>query len=651
MPRVPSAAFGVSPSSYDDGVQGSCALNANRRFVAAHRGASDVERTIRLKPGTVGAQLRLTFGPTTGSLGQGANPSVALTDQNVVIEAHDNGGKLYYSVHTLAQNTLARIAGGEIGTTSDPDSGDPSIAVNPNGAVVEVHRSGSKLRGRLGKLVGTQLTWQDSTFPLADNGSNPSVTINGRGDVVVAYENSNKLYAVTGKLRTTTPATLEWLSETPTPSYDNGVHPSVAITADRWIYEVHESQTVGRLYQRIGRLSDDGDKINWQKWLGGTQESHVYDDGGRPAIAVGGKVAMQVHGSETAKTLFATASAIFDRANWMSDFRSDLKDKRLNELVMPASHDAGSYIEDDPLATQTLTFFGQLAVGVRYFDVRPVKNGGKLKIHHDDYLGVDLDDVIRDVHNFMNDHKELVILKFSHYGTKDDPFTDSDFQELVALLIDAEKGVREWLLTRELADDERIAALTLQNLLAREKGTVLVFMDSGTVNGEPRDFVDLLEQRDGRIHGINRGIRRYRDWYAPDPQKGDLTVFDIYSETNDFNPMAFGPDENEKDPNGKGLPRGQFPKFALFDGKCKTEIANKKIPCDLFLLSWTLTPPAGGAVRRSRVANGRLVDESPTHSDASANTHGQKINLLYTDVVQESRSTDVALLRNGINIT
>jgi hypothetical protein len=96
------------------------------------------------------------------------------------------------------------------------------------------------------------------------------------------------------------------------------------------------------------------------------------------------------------------------------------------------------------------------------------------------------------------------------------------------------------------------------------------------------------------------------------------------------------------------LRQGQKPKFQWFDGICRNQYLDQGVkkdwPCDLFLLSWTLTPFVD-AIDTARTANQRLVDRE---GDLGANPHGQRVNLIYTDDVQNSRSADVALLRNGL---
>ena len=61
------------------------------------------------------------------------------------------------------------------------------------------------------------------------------------------------------------------------------------------------------------------------------------------------------------------------------------------------------------------------------------------------------------------------------------------------------------------------------------------------------------------------------------------------------------------------------------------------------MLSWTLTPPTD-VWDVSRLANKQLVDAL---ASVGPNTSGRIVNLLYTDYVEYSRSTDVALARNG----
>jgi hypothetical protein len=172
----------------------------------------------------------------------------------------------------------------------------------------------------------------------------------------------------------------------------------------------------------------------------------------------------------------------------------------------------------------------------------------------------------------------------------------------------------------------------------RTRGTVLILVDR---DGN-QDYVTESQN--------NNGLYRYRDWNAANPETGDITVFDEFSSTPDFDTMALSTElVGDKLPGtNTRVQRGQLHKFDWFDGKC----FDRTTVCDLFLLSWTVTPSTP------------VTDESPLKNAAKANRNlasylniplyrrgnpkKQHINLLYTDAVEYSRSTDVAMVRNGL---
>jgi len=174
-------------------------------------------------------------------------------------------------------------------------------------------------------------------------------------------------------------------------------------------------------------------------------------------------------------------------------------------------------------------------------------------------------------------------------------------------------------------------------------------------------FVDPVTTDRGRVEFANplreQGIFRYRDWYDSNPASGDLTVFDIFSSTPDFKTMALSESPDEEHPllagSSKPLPRGQLPKFDWFDGFCRgTDTVRSDVPCDLFLLSWTVTPrlprSEGTAFVLSYEPNRNLVDYLSRPEYQGTNKKGFSINLLYTDAVEFSRSVDLAVARNGL---
>ncbi len=116
--------------------------------------------------------------------------------------------------------------------------------------------------------------------------------------------------------------------------------------------------------------------------------------------------------------------------------------------------------------------------------------------------------------------------------------------------------------------------------------------------------------------------------------------------------MEYGTDPDGDQPT---LPVGQFPKFDDFNGTCKNTYtpvgatSPVTVPCDLFLLSWTLTPPTAVLGQNvwafSSSANKVLGSDT---ANIGANSAGQIVNLLYVDYVEYARVCDVALARNGI---
>ena len=92
----------------------------------------------------------------------------------------------------------------------------------------------------------------------------------------------------------------------------------------------------------------------------------------------------------------------------------------------------------------------------------------------------------------------------------------------------------------------------------------------------------------------------------------------------------------------------QLTKFANYDGMMAN--APEK-PCDLFLLSWTLTPkkrPPWMVWPLAQAVNHHLGEfRSGPPPTAVPNAKGKIINLLYVAYVEFARVTDVALFQNG----
>jgi hypothetical protein len=557
----------------------------------------------------------------------GFDPSVALTDSNVVIEVHSSTqGPLSNLWYWIGEVSGDRINWKD--RSRQYDSGKtPSVAVNRSGVVVEAHQTeavaSSQLYSWVGQLSGTTLNWKKNDKIEDDSGGNPSIAINNNGTVVLVYQDGRDLRYRIGRVNGDN---IDWQAR-PSSPYDRGQEPSVTLTDDNMVYEVHQGEFKGDLWQRMGRIN--GSVIDWFGWLGTSQQSRYYDDGVRPRVSGNGKVAVQVHKSENLPQLYADASLLFDRANWMKDNLGSLGDKMLNEVALPASHDAGMYIRGDFSLlgkTQDLDMNGQLSYGVRYFDLRPKYTGGQFIIHHGIIDGPLLNDILNSISYFFlsSPRQELAILKFSDY----DGFDQSIFETFCGRVSNV---LGQWLYNAERPLSPRLADRTLSNLIG-PRGTILVVCDAPYT-----------------VPSGSTGIFQYRDWQVTDPENGDLTVFDRYSDTDVFETMAESREVVKyKEPVEYELPRGQIPKFVgsgEYFGYRGTCLNNPDVPCDLFLLSWTLTPPIAGVWPYSRCANKNLVDYMAPL--AQTNRYGKILNLFYTDYVEYSRSVDVSLIRNG----
>jgi hypothetical protein len=293
----------------------------------------------------------------------------------------------------------------------------------------------------------------------------------------------------------------------------------------------------------------------------------------------------------------------------------DLKSVKLvvRQITLPGSHDAGMYAGDFNSVgnTQDIPIHDQLNEGVRYFDIRPkwsiydveAPEYGIFKIHHNVIIdGPNLEEVLNDVAKFMNNptNKELVVLKFSHYYG----FTSGTIYQNMIDLIKVKLG--NWLYVS--TSGQRIADTPLSSFIGKW-GTVLVLCDELY----PLDPAS--------------GIFTYRDWDSLDPQNGAVTVFDQYSNTTDLSFMI----------------SDQSDKFKNFDGKCKNNSASQ---CDLFLLSWTLTPNYN-VWECAKEANNCL--KSSINGIRKLNSNGLSINIIYTDYVEFSKSTEVCIAMNGIS--
>ncbi|WP_266157247.1 tectonin domain-containing protein [Dyella silvatica] len=300
-----------------------------------------------------------------------------------------------------------------------------------------------------------------------------------------------------------------------------------------------------------------------------------------------------------------------NRSIWMTSGYELIKERTLRELVIPGSHDAGMYLGGISIVgkTQDLSIYDQLKEGVRYFDIRPLARKAadgsySFVTYHgiSMIVGASITDILNDVARFMREPgKELVILKMSHFSA----FDTWAYQALVQQ-VRSKLGV--WLCAKQ--EGVRLAQRPLKDLAGRNGG-VLVVCDE-------RYSLDYKAD----------GIFTYRDWHSEDPENGDLTVLDNYANTTDLDKMK----------------QDQGDKFMGFNGRC---LYKREVPCDLFLLSWTLTPVTA-VWFYAKVANEDLPRSMRIMSNP--NTFDRIINIIYVDYVEYSHATDLCLELNGIRL-
>jgi len=247
-------------------------------------------------------------------------------------------------------------------------------------------------------------------------------------------------------------------------------------------------------------------------------------------------------------------------ASWMSDNLFTLGNKTLRQLCMPGTHDAGmgTFVPGTAFAapcntvTQTSLLLGQLQLGARYFDIRPVIHAGQFYTGHYTELniagigtwqganGQSMASVISDINAFTHDNPELIILYLSH-----DLDTDVGNSQYAAfsqtqwdsLLTQMQENINH--LKVVTASD--LSQLTLNDYIGNEKAAVIVVVDSSDSN-------------------IDIGTFAKQGFYTP----SQYAVYNEYSDTNNLNQMAT-------------------------DQLAKMQTQRPSADAPLFLLSWTLT--------------------------------------------------------------
>ncbi|XP_055935064.1 PI-PLC X domain-containing protein 1-like [Argiope bruennichi] len=119
-----------------------------------------------------------------------------------------------------------------------------------------------------------------------------------------------------------------------------------------------------------------------------------------------------------------TSTCLRTQPKWMSESAYHLAGLQLSEIMIPGSHDSGSFFyrqEREPFSkykyAQEVSIFNQLVYGLRYFDLRVGHYGDKFYINHN-FLRTEhtVKSILHEVHKFLSlSPKEIIILDFHNF--------------------------------------------------------------------------------------------------------------------------------------------------------------------------------------------------------------------------------------------
>jgi hypothetical protein len=584
---------------FEGGADPGVAIHTGGVVVEVHKSATFAALYARV--GTLD-EAQIDWNDAGDSYTDGVQPAVAMNSRGDVVDVHKSEwrDKLF--------TIYGSVSGTAIGWSDDSvdysDGHDPAVAVNYNRQVVTVYVDDDKLKYRRGTIntSGKKVEFDDA-YDLG-TGEYPKVAMNDNGWVVAVWQQKvDGVWALrckTGKLSTDVKK-IDWGSEHSIGDLW-GERPCVALTNDGFVVAIYSAGTSMNLMQIIGRLETGSKTVTWGELL-------YFDDGKHSSVAAAGKTAVRIaQGADTTglyNRLWYSTSLITDRSSWMQDRLSRLGAKKMKQLFLPGSHDAGMYTGGFSTLgkTQQLSIRGQLEAGQRYFDLRVEWNDPVFHIHHGGINGPLLTDVLYQINDFcLNGHKELVILCFSHFEHFGD---DGTIYE--RFVNEVNTAIGPWLYKTK-PEGRRLADITLSEYISNSM-SILVVVDE-----------------DWAIDYPEPGFWVFRNSASAAAAEGDLRVFDQYA----------------SDANYEDVKKDQEEKFASYNGYCDPAIT---VPCDLFLFSWTCTSPVGAGVWQvSKNINRHLGVEMATLG--MPNRFGLYPNIIYVDYCEFARTTDVVLYVN-----
>lgn len=239
---------------------------------------------------------------------------------------------------------------------------------------------------------------------------------------------------------------------------------------------------------------------------------------------------VELHGNaDDARNVFKIEERDQQHA-WMQDNRKLLGSRTLRQICIPGSHDAGlsffgthtGLCAECNTVTQSIGVLGQLRLGARYFDVRPVISAGDFLTGHYQCVdqlanswqganGQSIDSIIDDVNTYTGQSRELVILWIDHLLNTDvgnfryRSFNEGELGRLIAKLKDRLQN-RFTLTGNSVEKPADLTNKKLDEFFRDERGAVVVIIDHSDFHAQIVDagfFIPANMPVSGRYTGTN----------------------------------------------------------------------------------------------------------------------------------------------------
>lgn len=274
----------------DDGEQPAVACNSQPVAVEVNKNTK--EGGVWYRVGTFNPDYTVNWTAQIGIAEDGNHPGIAMNNNDAVTAIYESNGSLLYQAGLLWHNDSGPAV--DFGTPTQYLNGYlPSIAMNNNGLVLEVHNAkdgNSDMWYSVGWIDTQNLVIGWTAAYYYDTGLAPAVAFNDQGVVVEFHQDEDDLLYHVGQLQTD--KTIFW---GPSLKYVQGHAPRVALDNDNNVIEIHQSTNNDEVSWNIGKV--DGSAIAFQ------DSPAPLTSGVSPAVALNDtKTVIEVHQSEGGAT-------------------------------------------------------------------------------------------------------------------------------------------------------------------------------------------------------------------------------------------------------------------------------------------------------------------------------------------------------------